>query len=117
MTAQSSSIENKKFSQDSNHKLEWLQVGRFLAAFWVLLHHGETQIFNGALGVGSVWHIYGMLGVDFFFCLSGFIIIFRSWQSFGDPMSAGQFMQRRIVRIFPLVWLLMLAQILMCIGF
>jgi exopolysaccharide production protein ExoZ len=93
-------------------KLEWLQVGRFLAAFWVLIHHGEGQLFNGFLGNGVNWHSYGNLGVDFFFCLSGFIIIFRCWNSFGETESSGKFLQRRIVRIYPLIWLIMVVQLL-----
>jgi peptidoglycan/LPS O-acetylase OafA/YrhL len=99
-------------TSNNSERLKWLQVGRFLAAFWVLLHHGEGQLFNGAFGIGVSWKTYGLLGVDFFFCLSGFIIIFQCWSSFGNPESAGRFLQRRIVRIYPLIWLVMLAQIL-----
>lgn len=83
----------------------WLQVGRFLAAFWVLLHHGQGQLFfPSRTEVPSI--IYGHYGVDFFFVLSGFVIMLLNKDHLGKKELAGSFIIKRLNRLLPLVFLL-----------
>jgi len=56
-----------------------LQLGRFLAAMVVVVHHAviSTTAFVAAPPTNVQFMLnYGFLGVDFFFVLSGFIIHF-----------------------------------------
>jgi exopolysaccharide production protein ExoZ len=84
--------------------IQSLQVFRGLAALAVVAHHAVTS--TGAfVGVvpAEVESILGMgyLGVDFFFVLSGFIIMYTHM---GDSPSKGnvqRYVSKRLVRIFP----------------
>ncbi len=52
------------------------------------------------------------LGVDIFFVISGFIMIYTAADLFGQPGAARVFLTRRIVRIVPLYWMITAALIL-----
>lgn len=79
--------------------LQWLQLGRCLAALAVVLHHAAIAIHTIVAplpeGLRAVLDL-GYLGVDFFFVLSGFII-HHSLHS--APRSAGRFALDRLSRI------------------
>ena len=64
----------------------------------VALHSGFHS------GVGSrFW--WGQAGVDLFFVISGFIMVYVSRDVFGKPGAAIDFLHRRIIRIVPLYWI------------
>ena len=46
----------------------------------------------------------GNVGVDLFFVISGFIMVYSSEAIFGSPGASGTFLRRRLVRIVPLYW-------------
>ena len=74
---------------------------RFLAAFAVLLFH-FAWVIPYPLSLGQLIY-HGTLGVDLFFVLSGFVMVY----SYGDALSAGQvsyrdFLQARFARIVPM---------------
>jgi peptidoglycan/LPS O-acetylase OafA/YrhL len=79
---------------------------RGLAVLMVLLFHfvahtTATNRFEAAVnGVLS----YGLLGVDLFFVLSGFLITGILYDSRADPAYFRSFYMRRILRIFPLYY-------------
>lgn len=83
---------------------------RFLAAFLVLLDH--TELIKGYLGLPTLWsetysaHI-GSTGVTIFFVLSGFLITYLLFmeKSIG-PIHIQSFYIRRILRIWPLYYLI-----------
>jgi len=59
-------------------------------------------------GGQAVFHEYtklGNLGVDFFFVLSGFIILFAHVDDIGKSDAWGVYVYRRFVRLFPIYWL------------
>jgi len=90
---------------------DWLQVGRFLAALWVMLHHGQRQLFFPYLESIEHTKLFGHYGVDFFFVLSGFIIMVTCQGYFGTPKRTGEFLIKRFARIYPLVFLLCVPRI------
>ncbi|MGW7420084.1 acyltransferase family protein [Streptomyces sp. NPDC054813] len=82
---------------------------RLLAALMVCLYH-----YTGRGGVVSAsWHqnpahvfptlsraaVYGCLGVEFFFVISGFVICMSSW-----GRSLGDFFRSRVARLYPAYW-------------
>jgi peptidoglycan/LPS O-acetylase OafA/YrhL len=104
------STEKPSISQVSSGTLVSLQIGRGIAAFVVALFHAGALVeincgYTPAHGVFAV----GYAGVDFFFVLSGFIIFRRHIQDRGRPEKLADFGWRRVVRIYPVYWLVTLA--------
>lgn len=93
-------------------KIESLQIGRGIAALLVVLHHvtGLVAINTGATFAGGYFH-GGSAGVDFFFVLSGFIIYYRHAREFGKPDKLTGYAWRRLVRVFPIYWIVLLAAV------
>jgi exopolysaccharide production protein ExoZ len=50
-------------------------------------------------------HLYGPFGVDLFFVISGFVMVYSSERLFGQPGAPITFFVRRLARIVPLYWL------------
>ena len=93
-------------------KLLLLQCFRGLAAFVVVLFH-TSVIVRERTGMKFFWHYFraGATGVDFFFVLSGFIIMWVHARDIGRPASLGRYGWRRFVRVYPLYALCTLALI------
>lgn len=79
------------------NKIYSLQVFRGLAAVMVLLAHSNIML-NKSLFSGSF--IPGYIGVDFFFVLSGFIIMLTCKKSIGSGEISG-YIRKRVLRVFP----------------
>jgi len=86
---------------------------RFIAAFSVLFHHLEQV--KEVFGLPNMYHHYfiknmGKLGVGLFFVLSGFLITYLLLQERGKygNVSAKDFYVRRMLRIWPLYFLIVL---------
>lgn len=78
-----------------------LDVLRFLAAFAVVLYHLTYRNINGQALFGDLDVItrFGFLGVNLFFMISGFVIL---WTAVGrTPV---QFMISRFSRLYPIFW-------------
>jgi exopolysaccharide production protein ExoZ len=92
-----------------------VQVLRAVAALLVLASHVGHDLTRRLGFEGYPPLQFGAGGVDVFFVISGFIMVWSSRGLFGQPGAAGTFMARRLVRIVPLDWattLLFLAGIL-----
>jgi exopolysaccharide production protein ExoZ len=95
---------------DEARQNQAIQVLRGLAALLVVVGHAihETQVMGNALGRapidGSL--VRWSTGVDIFFVISGFIMVYSSTQLFQRPGGWRSFLWRRFVRIVPLYWLL-----------
>jgi len=93
-----------------------IQVLRGLAALLVVIGHAihETQAMSAALlrpaldGSLVKWGA----GVDIFFVISGFIMVYSSTGLFERPGAWRSFLWRRFIRIVPLYWLLTTALLL-----
>ena len=49
-------------------------------------------------------HLYGPFGVDLFFVISGFVMVYSSERLFGQPGAPMTFFAMRLARIVPLYW-------------
>ena len=89
-------------------KLLHIQFLRGLAALSVAFLHAQHDAESLAARTGSVFeaftHFPFVAGVDVFFVISGFIMVYASRPLFGKPGARGIFLGRRIARIAPLYW-------------
>jgi peptidoglycan/LPS O-acetylase OafA/YrhL len=80
-----------------------IQALRAVAALMVLVGHATTTLIfeqKAALPNFSV----GPFGVDLFFVISGFVMVYSSERLFGQPGAPRKFFARRLARIVPLYW-------------
>ena len=86
-----------------------LQVFRGWAASLVLLFHASylarTELKTPFL---HDYFAFGSGGVDFFFVLSGFIICYLNYDDIGRPEKARLYLTKRLVRIYPIYWIITL---------
>lgn len=96
-------------SRSAQTNLDWLQVGRGVAALLVVMAHATLlserrygqEFLAGFFSVGNV-------GVDFFFVLSGFIIFYIHTRDIGHLGRLKAYAAKRLTRIYPMYWLLSL---------
>lgn len=83
-----------------------LQILRAVAALLVLALHVQYEVVQ-RLGFAAAPSLhFGSAGVDIFFVVSGFIMVWSTRGTAGQPGAARGFMARRLVRIVPLYWLM-----------
>ncbi len=91
-------------------KITSLEAGRFVAALLVILHHATLipaePRFLGHEPLGGVF-FPGHMGVEFFFVLSGFIIMHAHRADLGRPSALGGYAWRRVSRIYVPYWILL----------
>lgn len=89
-------------------KLQALQALRAIAATMiVVLHAQERVVVYAAAHAGSFSPITAIplgAGVDLFFVISGFVIVYASVPLMGVPGGRREFVRRRLIRIVPLYW-------------
>lgn len=100
-------IEVNKSIRDSQPKLAGIEAGRGIAAIMVVLFHAtgimnlpkyfSTEPLNGFFN-------FGYAGVDFFFVLSGFIILFIHFDDIEKKGVFGSYVRKRFLRIYPIYW-------------
>ncbi len=92
-------------------RLTSIEACRGVAATMVLASHcahtlGSPMDF-GTPPFGLLFQ-FGRSGADLFFVLSGFLISFIHWKDIGRPERLGHYALRRITRIYPTYWLVLL---------
>jgi peptidoglycan/LPS O-acetylase OafA/YrhL len=96
--------------------LRSVQILRAVAACLVVFGHSVHEAATVAVQTGrpplNLSIIDWGFGVDIFFVISGFIMIYTAADLFGQPGAAHVFLTRRIVRIVPLYWMITAALIL-----
>lgn len=90
-------------------RLTGIEAGRGIASLIVVLFHATVIIslpkYFGTLPLGGIFS-FGYAGVDFFFVLSGFIILFIHHSDIGKPETLRTYGIKRILRIYPLYWVI-----------
>jgi peptidoglycan/LPS O-acetylase OafA/YrhL len=93
-------------------KLTSIQAIRGFAAFAVLLYHTEALYTIYGLHAAYLHAFTGLsMGVDLFFVLSGFIMVYVHRGDMGVPRRYRPYLQARLVRIYPLLWIVSLLAI------
>lgn len=89
-------------------RLGSLQVLRALAALAIALLHFQAEAISMAAATGEIFTGYLLkplgAGVDLFFVISGFVMVYASKGLFEREGAAGEFLARRMARIVPLYW-------------
>ena len=88
-------------------RIETIEMGRGIAAIAVVVFHANAA-FREFGGRFYEFLSIGEHGVDFFFVLSGFIIFSAHWNDIGRPAQATDYYLKRLIRLVPLLWLVVL---------
>ena len=82
-----------------------IQLLRAVAAIAVAAFHVQFDL-QRYFGLGERLPnlLIGAAGVDLFFVISGFVMVWTSGHKFGVPGAATDFLRRRVIRIVPLYW-------------
>jgi exopolysaccharide production protein ExoZ len=89
-------------------RLAGIEAGRGIAALLVVAVHAGDHVryAYGPYFLGDLT-IFGHSGVDFFFVLSGFIIMHVHRGDIGRPGRLWNYIKRRVTRIYPFYWLVL----------
>jgi len=90
----------------SHPTLSAIQFMRAVAATAVVAVHVQYDLTVNLSGSLPVDLDAGQAGVDLFFVISGFVMVYSSEPLFGMPNAPATFFARRIIRIVPLYWLM-----------
>jgi exopolysaccharide production protein ExoZ len=93
-----------------SRSLNTLQAGRAGAALAVLLFHTNAILSLSKYLGRDVFPLFksGASGVQFFFVLSGFVILLVHEKDVGNPAKIGEFLSKRFRRIYPPLWIVLL---------
>ncbi len=97
-------------STETRPKLAWIQALRGIAVILVVLTHARYFFLDT-----PTWPLAeqllrpGAMGVDLFFVISGFIMVYTTRKVAGTPRDALDFLLRRFARIWPLYAVVTLA--------
>lgn len=98
-------------------QIDAIQVLRALAALMIVLSHAQNDVLREAVMNGLTFTRFELLpwdsGVDLFFVISGFIMVYSSQRLFATSGAAGTFIGRRVIRIVPLYWIITAIALLM----
>ncbi len=87
-----------------------LQLGRGVAAMLVVMFHAShfcaSPQYGHTVVLGGFFE-FGHSGVSFFFVLSGFIMALVHSRDIGRPQRLGNFIRKRLVRIYPAYWVML----------
>ena len=81
-------------------------AGAAVAAVAVVFSHFQfdmARYVTQSTGLPNL--VIGNAGVDLFFVISGFVIVYASEQLFAQPAGQWTFLQHRLIRIAPLYWI------------
>jgi exopolysaccharide production protein ExoZ len=90
--------------------LNTLQAGRAVACLAVLLFHTDVTLALPKYLGREILPIFGVggAGVQFFFVLSGFVILLAHLKDIDKSSKVAEFLWKRFRRIYPLLWIVLL---------
>lgn len=106
-----------KLAEEQTPTLVSIQALRAIAAFMVLAFHLNLYLAEIAPRLQTTNFVLGAAGVDLFFVISGFVMVYSCERLFERPGASTQFVVQRLVRIVPLYWLATTAMVLLCAPF
>lgn len=88
-------------------RFESLQALRGVAALLVVILHACVTLEKYGSGAGTLFGDFriGHSGIDLFFVLSGFLMMWTTAGRRGSAAEAWSFLKRRVVRVYPTYWL------------
>lgn len=98
-------------------RLDSIQLLRGAAAVMVVWWHAVENIVNRESTYKAAKETFlaprelyalGASGVDIFFVISGFVMLYSMWDGFGGSRSPLLFLKKRLIRIFPTYWVFLL---------
>ena len=89
-------------AQSDSSSLVSIQALRGIASLLVFWGHAINAVTSKV--PAEFPHLYGPFGVDLFFVISGFVMVYSSERLFGQPGAPMTFFARRLARIVPLYW-------------
>src|SRR5688572_1031667 len=102
-------------------KLYSVQALRAIAALMVLLYHlvntgafGWKSADGNLIQPAALISAIGFAGVDLFFVISGLVMTVTCYDRFGRRGQWAPFLARRLIRIYPLYWLVSLGVLAIC---
>jgi exopolysaccharide production protein ExoZ len=81
-----------------------IQILRAIAALSVVTLHMQGELAHRGFDDPFPSLATGAFGVDLFFVISGFIMVYSSGRLFAQPHAGRRFFIKRIIRIVPLYW-------------
>lgn len=96
--------------------LHTIQLLRFIAATLVVIFHSYKELIGLELNFPEALNFtpFGQVGVHIFFVISGFIMVYTSWDRFERPGAVKTFLILRCLRIFPIFWIFNTLYFLFC---
>ncbi len=102
-----------------SERLQSLQVMRGIAAISVVFYHTHLILslpeYGGLEAMGAA-AVRGWLGVNFFFVLSGFIILYAHARDIGQPAALPNYLWRRFIRLYPVYWIFLTIYVVATLG-
>jgi peptidoglycan/LPS O-acetylase OafA/YrhL len=92
-----------------------VQALRAVAAASVVVLHVLTVTVQRA-GYSFGFPSFNAAGVDLFFLISGFIMIYTHFPDFGQAGTSASFIRRRLIRIAPLYWIVTTVAVVLLIA-
>ena len=81
-----------------------IQYLRGIASLLVVLSHIAWKNIQAGGSTMHWWHEAGTFGVDIFFIISGYIMVYITQNMHQKPYNVRTFLKKRFVRIIPLYW-------------
>jgi len=104
------------YSIKPKNKILGIEAGRGIAAVFVVFYHVSLLI-NTAYKTPYIKRTFqfGHSGVDFFFVISGFIILFIHYDDIGRPYRLLYYGRQRFTRLMPTYWVALIISVIMLI--
>lgn len=101
----------RRIERNAPEVLKNIQALRAVAALLVVFDHMNGVLANSDPGSRTIFYAFryiGNFGVDLFFVISGFIMVATNWNAFARPNASRIFLLRRVARIYPPYWFVLL---------
>lgn len=91
-----------------NRRIDIIQLLRGIAALLVCFFHMKALLNTSAMRYGTMLFGSGSIGVQIFFIISGFIMVYTTRKSDGSSLYVKNFLIKRLIRVVPLYYIMVL---------